>query len=101
MSRTSRRDVAPAWHPLAKPFAVLQAPAAPRVTLIGLGVIAVLLLALDFLGLRHASYWPETVPGVWAFMGFGAVALLVALGYILHPLLVMPADAYRVEGEDE
>ena len=101
MSRTSRRGAAPVWHPLAKPFAFLQAPAAPRVALIALGVIAILLLGLDFLGLRHASYRPETIAGIWALIGFGAIALLVALGYILRPLLAMPADAYRVEGDDE
>lgn len=101
MSRSTPPGAPQDWHPIAKPFAFLQTSAAARMTLIGLGLVAVLLVGLDFAGLRHASYWPETVPGIYGIIGFGTIVVVVALGYGLRWLLAAPADAYRVEGDDE
>ena len=92
---------APHFHPAAKPFAALRAKAAPRIAAALLGALSLILLGLEFTGLRQSEYFPESVTAIYLLIALTAMVVLLFAGVILRPLLVRGADHYSVEGEDE
>lgn len=85
----------PGEHPLSVLlFSWLRTPLFPRVLMIGLGVIGVGLIGVEWLLSSHRIKSVTDVPGFYGVFGFIAFGLAVLSGWPLGKLLRRPEDYY-------
>ena len=75
-------------------FGWTRSPKAGGFVLVGLGLLGLLLAALDFVMHRHAKFTLEAAYGFYALFGFLAFSFVVLMGWPLRHLLGRPEGYY-------
>jgi hypothetical protein len=85
-------------HPAARfLFGWTSAPGAGRWLVFGIGLLSLILIAVDFIHHRHGEFRIEDLYGFYGLFGFAAFSFVVMMGWPLGKLLRRSEDYYDAE----